>query len=455
MAAASVNKAYPQLHMANILIFAREILPYCNSVGSSLRVATLARHLADAGHSVTLLGAKGNFVSNFGLDGLLKGVNTIYIDDYLQNYYTKKIKRNLHAAEYPSVNVRRTNVGRNIELIKSFVIKNIIKGIKYLSVPDIAIIFLPKFIFYALKIIRQKNINTLIVSSPPHSSQVLILFAKVFGLKRLELIVDYRDGWNTFDLFRPKYQLGAVLSKCIERKVLLTCDQFLYQSSRVLLDITDQLKLKDIIESKSTLVRNGYTESGDLTILAEQDKKFNSPIFKIGYFGGIDFDPGSWRNPSRFLDKLDAIGKSFELVIHGPPVNLAHAPKYNNISIIHKGMLDLPLAKNAMVSFDALFVFHSSGSGSEEVIPGKFYEYIQACRPILVCGPPLMECGLLVEECNFGVFIRSTSTNNDVRKLIERLQDETKAKEFIFSLKSRSFEFSRRYQYSKIRLKNS
>lgn len=441
--------------MANILIFAREIAPYCNSVGSSLRVITLARHLSDAGHSVTLLGAKGHFVSNFGVDGLLKNLSVIYIDDYLQKYYTKKVISNIKAADSLSLNSRRTNYGRLIELIKSFVKRYIIAPIKNLTVPDIAIFFLPKFVLHALKIIRQKKINTLIVSSPPHSSQILILFAKAFSSKKLELIVDYRDGWNTFDLFKPKYKLGEALSRHIERKVLLACDQFLYQSSRVLFDVIDQFGLKGIIESKSTLVRNGYTESSDLTAVSDQDNRFGDPNFKIGYFGGIDFNVGSWRNPSQFLDKLDATGISFELVIYGPPLDLSYVPKYSNITIVHKGMLDLPLAKHAMVSFDALFVFHSSDSGSEEVIPGKFYEYIQACRPILVCGPPLMECGLLVEEYNFGVFIRSTSTDDDVLKLFESLQDETKINEFIFSLKSRSLEFSRSYQYGKIKLKNS
>lgn len=440
--------------MANILIFAREIAPYCNSVGSSLRVITLGKHLQDAGHSVRILGAKGYYVSDFGLNSILNSLKIIYLNDFLQRYYTKKALNNTPDKEKkPSIKGSKESNFKWLKKSKDFVIT----GLKKIAIPDMAVFFLPKFIFHSLKIIKDNNIEVFIVSSPPHSSQIVGLFVKKFSRRKLEVIVDYRDGWNTFELFRPKYKLGQILSKYIERKVLISCDQFLYQSSKVLVDVVAEFNLRGLIESKSTLVRNGFTDavcmSGQLSeyqeILAE-----NSNSIKLGYFGGIDFNNGSWRNPSKYLDAIDSIGLQFQLTIYGQVASLSTVPTYRNIKILHKGLLDLPLAKQAMSGFDALFVFHSSDTGSDEVIPGKFYEYIQACRPIVVCGPPFMECGLLVEEYNFGIFIRSNASQEEVGRLARCLLDKNKYNGFIEALKSGMHEFSRDTQYSRIKFKH-
>lgn len=442
--------------MSNILIFARELVPYCNSVGSSLRAITLARHLTDIGHSVTLLGARGVFVADFGLGELINDLDIVYIDDYLQKFYTTKAakksnNKNSASSEVVPVGKYKRKIYKKINA-DDF----ILRLIKSFTIPDVTIFFLPKFIFHSLRIIRKKNIDVLIVSSPPHASQILSLLVRLFGRKELEIIVDYRDGWNTFDLFRPKFKFLQGLSKYIEKKVLLACDQFLYQSPRVLSNIADQLSLRGLIESKSTLVRNGYTDIGTLNHDSLQDNQFrlkNENLIRIGYFGGMDFNNGSWRNPAKYLEMFDAASVHIEFTLFGTAIDNSCLPKYSHISIAQKGMVDLHLAKEAMTSFDALFVFHSSDIGSDEVIPGKFYEYIQACRPIIVCGPPLMECGMIVEEYNFGIFIRSDASPENVIKMLADLMDKDKRESYIMSLKAKSHEFSRYYQYNKIKFK--
>lgn len=415
-----------------------------------MRVITLGKHLQDAGHSVYILGAKGYFVSDFGLNSTVNSLNIIYLDDFLQKYYTKKAISNIQGKdnEVSSLGSSRRKINW-IKKSKDF----IIDIIKKIAIPDMAVFFLPKFIFYSIKLIRDHNIDVFIISSPPHSSQIATLFVKKFSRRKLEIIVDYRDGWNTFEIFKPKCKLGQIFSKYLERKILMSCDQFLYQSSKVLVDVVAEFHLNGLIESKSTLVRNGFTDIFSTNEQhSKQEETFleNNRAIQLGYFGGIDFNNGSWRNPSKYLDAFDSVGIQFQLTIYGQPYCLSTVPTYKNINIMHKGLVDLPLAKQAMSGFDALFVFHSSDTGSDEVIPGKFYEYIQACRPIVVCGPPLMECGILVEEYNFGIFIRSNSSQSEVNRLIRCLLDRDRYMGFVSSLKSKGHEFSRSYQYNKI-----
>lgn len=424
--------------MANILIFARELAPYCNSVGSSLRVLTLANYLKRQGHNIKFVAAKGVFVSDFGLSEEIKNIDAIYLNDALQKYYTKK-----------AVDLNAGLEKKNF--FQKYFLKIALEKIKSYSIPDVGIYFLPKFIKFCLKIIKNEEIEYLIVSSPPHSSQILGLIIKLIKNKKIKLIVDYRDGWNSFGIFAPKNIVLLHISKTLEAAVLKKCDFFLYQSATVL----KKLKLiypnlSELLSKKSILVRNGYTELGG----ENEDPtkvKYNHPIKAgkintIGYFGGLDFEADSFRNPSIFLKYLDSLGMQIIIRSYGALYGVEKMPKFINLKFEILGMVSLAAAKEEMKKCDALFVFHASNDGGEEVIPGKFYEYVEAQKPILVYGPKGMECGKIVEEEGFGLFIPLGCTTVDIASL----------KKFICSGYAllnngkKVMEYSRNAQYKKI-----
>lgn len=394
--------------MANILIFARELAPYCNSVGSTLRVITLANFLKKQGHSVTFIAAKGVFVSDFGLSEDIKSIDAIYLDDILQKYYTKKAVSN--------VDINKKNITVSGSL------KNIIfEKVKNYSIPDIGIYFLPKFIKYCLRFIKDKEVDYLLISSPPHSSQILGLIVKLIN-KKIKLIVDYRDGWNTFGPFRPKNYLLLIISKFLEKNILIKCDYFTYQSAQVLEKIKKIYPLYSAsIAKKSILVRNGYTVLDDkygYPYNTKFDELVNIEKIKtIGYFGGLNFQNENFRNPIEFFQLLDSLNLDIVIKAYGVLYGGDKIPKFKNLKFEFLGVVPLLAAKELMKSCDALFVFHASNDDGDEVIPGKFYEYIEAQRPILVYGPKEMECGKIVADENFGIFIPLEYSDEDVLKI--------------------------------------
>jgi len=426
----------------NILIFARELLPYCNSIGSSLRVITMASHLANNGFNVKLLGAKGYEVSYFGFETEVKNLNILYIDDMLQRYYSLKAKNTSF----------ENNVDTKKNIYSNF-FKYIIQLIlRIISLPDIAIHFLYKFIYHSFKIIHSEKINVLLVTSPPHSSQILGLIIKLYFRKKIKLIVDYRDGWNTFDIFKHKNKFKNKLSCFIENIVLQSADVVLYQSPVVLYQLTNKYPtINADLHIKSLLIRNGYTLSDKKNKLNDLQglKHFNQEVLRIGYFGTIDFEPDSYRNPLQLLYFLDELDVKTEFHIYGSYIDPGFTFTFRNISIIKCQAVDFDVAQDKMTNFDILLTFHAAKSGSEEVVPGKFYEYIYARRPLLVYGPPNMECGKIVTEYNIGRFITTENTHSDLMNL-KFIIDKRNHNLIVSNIEKVYQDFSREYQYAKL-----
>ena len=395
----------------------------------------MANYLKNEGHTVKLLAAKGAYVSNFGLKEEIEAINPIYLFDKLQDYYTKK-----------AISIK----GGDIDLRKSRAshISRLIDCLKKCALPDIAIYFLPKFIIRALKIIKNENIEYLIVTSPPHSSQILGLIIKFILGDKIKLIVDYRDGWNTFGLFSPKGKYKLMISKYFEKVILNNCDYFLYQSNTVLEKITRLYPtLRGKLDQKSLLVRNGYTElvSGKDQIL-EICESLAKKIYTIGYFGGLDLTSDNFRNPSEFIRILDSLEIQLVLKVHGLSVGIELINNLKYIQIENCGILELGDAKNEMKKCDALFVFHASDNEGDEVIPGKFYEYIESQRPIIVYGPSKMECGIIVSKENFGIHFPISYSPYDLVKLKNFLNQGYKLNNDHHKISK----FSRNYQYNKM-----
>ena len=360
----------------NILIFARDMLPYRHSAGDSIRPLSLAVFLKDNGYDVTLVSAKGNEISGFGLEKQLDYIKPIYIKDFLQEADSRPQKTNLSKG-------------------RSKFYTEIISFLKYLLsffyIPDRNIIMIPKYFFILKKIIKEKKINYAFFTSPPHSTQILSLLIKK-NLPELTVVTDYRDGWNTFKVNSVNSFVGKYISRQMEKSVLKNCDYFTYQSDNVINDICNSLKLSlDDLSRKSFLVRNGSTsmvEPAEQNII--RSVKFEEEQFTLGYFGGINFLDNSYRNPNTIFEWLDKLNITMELKVFGEVWGKELCYKSKNFKIEFYGKKTLQESKALMLKCDGLFVFHAESLGGDEVIPGKLYEYIESRTPILSFGPENM-----------------------------------------------------------------
>tara|TARA_B100000963_G_scaffold360959_1_gene394081 strand:- start:21716 stop:23017 length:1302 start_codon:yes stop_codon:yes gene_type:complete len=426
--------------MKNILIFTRDMMPYVSSPGAAVRVLYMTKFLKKKGFNVNLVAAKGNPISYFGLKEEVDFIKPIYIDDFIQRWQSRNSQKDL-------TSIRKKKLFDIKQKIKLFLKKIVL----FFSVPDIGIFSVPKFTIKLYFLINRMKIDTLIISSPPHSNQIVTLILKIIFKNKIFIIVDYRDGWNTFKIFQESGLIKKILSQGLEKRLLKLVDFFVYQSPKVQSDIISLYKFdQETFCNKSQLVRNGYTKVPPCkkALINLKEDSCGVDEFLLGYFGGLDFSSENYRNPIKIFNELEELNLKINIAIFGTVWKKDHCPSFKNINIKFYGATTLSEAKKYMHDCDGLLCFHADNSGSE-VIPGKFYEYIDSLRPIISFGPRDMECGNIISKYEFGIHIPFNEISS-FRSVISSFFLKKDFNNFIERLNFHRSKFSRQNQYSRL-----
>lgn len=412
-----------------ILIISRNFLPYCSSLGGVMRVLKMAEFFQNNGLEVYILSAKGVFIDYFGYEKLTKQLNVIYVEDLLQKYENQRSINSRPLAK--EKNVRKLDAGK---LIKSF--------INEFSIPDKGIFFVNRYVIEATKLITEKKIENIIVSSPQHSTQIIGYKLKNIFKEKINLIVDYRDSWNTTSLFQKKNRLAQKINLLKERNVLKAADHIVCVSQPMLEKINQDVAN---ISTKSTLVMNGFDLTKIYNCTAHCSLKHKS--LSIGYFGSISDQPNSYRNPKVFFNEIANSDKEISIHLIGSVSISAELQSLKNLNLQIEQSISHEEALSRMTEFDLLLVLHSDPKSSSEVLTGKLFEYILAQRPILVVGPKDMEAGRFVRENNLGYFIDITS--NDISIELQRIHKLWEENALLQYSINDFIGFSRQKQYAK------
>jgi len=401
--------------MKNALIIASDFLPYSPSLGGVIRILTLSDFLSKNGFKINILSSKTVDYGYFGYEDKMKDFETVYIDNKIQSLIFKGAKEKKE--HFGSCSTVKPNVSIKSLIKKSFIfVLYKIKNIVYeFAVPDINIFMVNKFYRAAKRIIKEKNIQNVLISTPPHSMQLVGYKLKKHFKDKINLITDYRDSWNTVSIYTKKNPLSRMISRTYEKNVLKSCDHFTFVSSPMLSKAEKLFKIE--LSNKSELIMNGYVSNIDLSGFIKNP----SGKMKIGYFGSISDSPNSTRNISNVLEVLKNNKSDFDfLEFHFfGDVSISNY-KLENV-FVHKSQNHKDALK-AMLDMDFLLVVHSDKKSSDEVITGKFFEYVSAKKIVVCVGPVDMEAKRLTARYNVGI-------NVDI-------DDFTDIKEKLLSLKS-------------------
>lgn len=374
----------------SVLIFANNFIPYTFSLGNAIRAITLADFLVRHGFDVTVLAEKGKDYGCFGYDQVLTKIGTHYVD--------------INSAGLSDW------LNGNLSLISHGLIpESRAKGFYHLFRT-------------AKNLIERKDIRNVIVTTPPHNAQLVSLFLKSYFKERINLIVDYRDSWFTNDFYRKKGKISRHFSEKKEKKILTNLDHFTYISNPIFKHIERQYQIQDF-GKKSHLIMNGYNKTPKVKAREENP---SGPI-KIGYFGALEDSKNSFRNISTIVEALrnnPSLQQKVEFYFYGDIV-LNHTP-LNEVHNIHiKRSVSHDEALEIMSQMDFLLIIHSNPKTSEEVITGKFFEYVSVKKPILNITPPVMEANRLVAEYGIGktIDIRSSESVAKGLEQLERLKN--------------------------------
>jgi glycosyltransferase involved in cell wall biosynthesis len=248
----------------------------------------------------------------------------------------------------------------------------------------------------ASELIRQYKIDTIITTSPPHSTQLIgLTLKKKFQIK---WISDLRDPWTDIYYYNQfnHTQLALSIDLQYEKQVIKWADDIITVSEdlkRIFSSKSDRN-----IESKIHVIPNGFDEE-DFKVknIFEEAKKV------ITYTGTISdtYDIDGFIKALELLDeklkvklKIRFVGATSESII----------PKIEATGIEVEQVKYVPHAQaiDYMLQSSILLLVIPKVDNNKGIITGKFFEYLATGKPVLAIGPPNGDLAKLISETQCG-----------------------------------------------------
>ena len=268
----------------------------------------------------------------------------------------------------------------------------------------------------AVKVLEKENIDTVITTSPPHSTQLIGL--KLKETLNIKWIADLRDPWT--DIYYYKSMLHTKWAKRkdlnYEKAVIEKSDKIVVVSDSIKQLLINKSNL--IQESKIHVIPNGFDEEDFSVSSTNKNNKF-----LLSYVGTItkDYPLDSIKKSITNLNiNLEFTGKADH-----PTKHLLNEIAVFNNHVKHKESINLLLAS------DMLLLVIPKIANNKGILTGKLFEYLGARKPILCIGPTDGDAAIIIKECKAGKTF-DYSDENGIYEFIETCMSN----EFIFENKN-------------------
>jgi len=231
-----------------------------------------------------------------------------------------------------------------------------------------------------LEIIKSEKIDCIYSSSPPYTCSVI---ARTLKKKTgLPWISGFRDPWSGFLSTPTRYGLARKIDLSLEHGVFRDCDRMEVAWQGIIKDFST--KYPDVDIEKCLHIENGFDDEDIPDFPTPNNEKFT-----VCYTGSMY----GKRSPKQFLDairNLVAQGKvdlkKIKLKFIGR-FGAAILPLFEDDVL--KSAIEvktyMPHSESVLelLRSDALLLVVDDAAGSEEIVPGKVYEYIGTSRPTI------------------------------------------------------------------------
>ncbi len=261
-------------------------------------------------------------------------------------------------------------------------------------IPDARIGWYPYAVPQGLKIIKEQNIEAIYSSSPPYTTSVIA--RKLHRATRIPWVAGFRDPWTGFLSTPDRWFIPRAIDERLERAVFNDANAIEAAWRGILKDVTG--KVPGIDQKKLVYHPNGFDREDYPTLKLKKNKRFT-----VTYTGSMY----GKRNPRTFLQAVEGLvsdGKVDPRKIHlkfigrfGSEVRemLARSSIHDSIEVF--SYLPHSESVEALLRSDALLLIVDEADGSDEIVPGKVFEYIGAQRPIIGLAPEGAIAGLMRE----------------------------------------------------------
>ncbi len=266
------------------------------------------------------------------------------------------------------------------------------------------------------RIMKEYQIDAVYSSSPPYTCSLIAKYVK--KKYNIPWIAGFRDPWTDFISSPKRWFIPKAIDKAMEHSVFITADAVECAWLGIIKDAI--AKYPDLCEDKFFHVPNGY-DSSDFPIISPtpNDK------FTITYTGSLY----GRRNPAAFFDAIQMLLDSelftaedihirfvgrFGAEVEAMFENTSFRNSIETISYVphHKSI-------EYLMTSDALLLIVDESKESNEIVPGKVYEYVGVKKPIIAIAPHHSAIEDLMHETKCGVVAHQT----EIMRISEIIRD--------------------------------
>lgn len=374
----------------DILIITYDFPPYVGGGGVN-RILKLVKYLNYSKYKVHVIAAKTirNYFS--GKDRVNELRNTLADVKYLQDPIPKIFLP--HKLKVLSLNLPKKIWG--LSKFKSFIF------------PDITVIWTFFLILNIHKILKSNSYHKLIISTPPHSLNLICLYFYYIS-KKESIVLDIRDMWVGNDIFvnNSLHNKAAnwVMQKAIHRSNYITA------TTKAMVDtIKREYKC-----SKITEITNGY-DPDDLLV----DKKYKIKKKILILYAGAYDEIGGRRDLKYLIDAISiANGKELQFEIYGPIKNsvVEYTESLQNVTV-YPSMKYHGIQQYIQINSNIMVVVITPDEDAKHAVPGKYFEYLQFKIPILVLCPKDAAIKWYLEKTKSGIAVEYDNVHEIARGL--------------------------------------
>ncbi|RYM35123.1 hypothetical protein ERX46_07025 [Brumimicrobium glaciale] len=352
----------------------------------------LTKYLAKLGHEVHVLSVDPEKASYFNLDESLKedihpNVK-VHLSDSFEpiNMYSRLVgKKNVPTAGYSNVDDQHWK-------------QKLVSGIRSnVFIPDPRIGWKNFAYKKAMEIIQNENIQNVITTSPPHSTQLIGLKLKRKLKDKIKWIVDFRDPWTDI------YYYNLLQHSKISHNINLKLERQVVEESDRIITVGEGFKesflskTNKVTPDKFEIISNAF-DPDDFKMKDEVHP--DKDVFLASYIGTVS----DKYEPDVFFEALGQLAKDFPdapIQFKATGVVSERLQELITSHLGDKASFHAPVpheqAVHAMLKSRVLLLITP---GIEGTIPGKTFEYLASGRRIVSIGKG--DSAKAIIKCNAG-----------------------------------------------------
>lgn len=272
-------------------------------------------------------------------------------------------------------------------------------------IPDARMLWIKPSVKKIDKLLKTEKFDVIITSGPPHSLHRIGFYLKQ-KYQDLSWIADFRDPWVNIG-YHKDLKLSpssAEKHKQMEKEVLNTADHIIVTSP------STQKEFQTKTDKPVSLITNGFD---DTDVEAEPDEHFS--LVHVGSLLSERNPESLWKALSELVDENKHFKSNLELRFVGQVSqhiieSLKNFDLQKHSSFL--GYLPHQQAQQQMFGAQVLLLIEKDLEETQGIIPGKFFEYLQAKRPILGIGPKDWDVANLMTQHDAGKVFNYSEKEN-------------------------------------------